>query len=355
MTSKPQPPLVTSRTDGKASISARDLCEQVARLFAGSGLPDAAAAQLAAALVDADLQGVPSHGVMQVEMYLQRLRKGSVSRETVAERVVDRGAMAVLDARHMFGHLAGDQAMALAIEKAKDFGIGIVVVRRGFHFGMAGRYALSAAREGCVGIAMCNTRPLMPAPGGAEPVTGNNPLAIALPTAGDPPLVLDMAMSEAAQAKIRMAAQAGAAIPGNWAIAADGTPTTDPRVALAGMLLPAAGAKGFGLALMIDLMCGLLADGGYGERVKPLYDDLSVANDCSFLFIAIDTGHFREPASFRDEASSAASRIRNSRRAHGNKKIFTPGERKWETGRTNAGMVSLSPAVLATLTRLQQE
>ncbi len=119
------------------------------------------------AVFEADMRGVASHGTMLVPMYIDRVSAGSVSRREQAEVVVDKGAVAVLDAGHALGQLTGDQAMALAVRKAREFGIGAVTVRRAFHFGGAFRYVEAAAREGCVGIAAANTRPLMPAIGGA--------------------------------------------------------------------------------------------------------------------------------------------------------------------------------------------
>ena len=124
----------------------------------------------------------------------------------------------MLDAGNALGHLIGDQAIGLAIDRAQRFGAGIVAVRHGFHFGTARRYAIQAAERGCIGIVMCNTRPLMPAPGGAERVVGNNPIAIAVPSDGSLPIVLDMATSEAAMGKIRLAEKAGQAIPPSWAV-----------------------------------------------------------------------------------------------------------------------------------------
>ena len=137
-----------------------------------------------------------------------------------------------------------------------------VAVRNAFHFGTAGRYARLMAEQDCVGFVMSNTRPLMPATGGAEAITGNNPIAIALPSAGDFPVEVDMALSATAMGKIRLAAAAGQSIPADWAMAADGKPTTDPNEAIKGMLAPAAGPKGFGLAFVIDLLCGGLSGGG---------------------------------------------------------------------------------------------
>ena len=164
-----------------ASVEAGALGNFVARLFSAAGVPEAAAATVARALVEADLEGLSSHGVMLTDMYIERLKQGSVSHATSASIVSERHGAVVLDAGHALGQLTGSQAMALAIDKARHFAAGIVSVRHGFHFGTAGRYARQAAEAGCVGIAMCNTRPLMPAPGGAERAVGNNPIAIALP------------------------------------------------------------------------------------------------------------------------------------------------------------------------------
>jgi LDH2 family malate/lactate/ureidoglycolate dehydrogenase len=341
-------------SDGLA-VTAEALRARVARLFIAEGLPADASERLAEALVDADLQGVPSHGVMQAEIYLKRLRLGSAARHERAACIIDHDAIAVLDAGHMFGHLAAEQAMMFAVEKAHRFGNGTVAVRNGFHFGIAGRYAEMAAGAGAIGIAMCNVRPLMPAPGGAERLVGNNPVAIALPTVGEIPLVLDMAMSEAAFAKLRIAAAAGAAIPANWAVAGDGTPTTDPKTAMAGMLLPAAGPKGFGLAFMVDLMCGLLADGGWGDDVQGLYDNLSQPNNCSYLFMAIDVGHFRRRSDFEAETARAAARVRGSRRVPGIDRITVPGERKWQQKHDSKGYVTLSKATADALARLEAD
>jgi len=258
----------------------------------------------------------------------------------------------VLDAGHALGHLTGRQAMSIAIDKSRAFGAGIVSVRHGFHFGAAGRYAQQAAQAGCIGIAMCNTRPLMPAPGGAERVVGNNPLAIALPSAGDVPVMLDMATSEAAMGKIRMAEKAGGAIPPTWAVTTSGAPTTNPAEAITGMLLPAAGAKGFGLSFLIDLMCGLLSRGASGAAVRPLYGDFSVPYDCSHLFIAIDVAHFCEPAWFRAQAAEAAKRVREGRRAPGVSDLLLPGEPEWRKKQSAGHHVKLDAAVAAVLAKL---
>lgn len=331
------------------------LTARIERLFTAAGLSRSAAAHMAEALIDADLEGVPSHGTMQVIPYINRLMAGSISKREKADTVIDLNAIAILDAHHMFGHIAADQAMALAVTKAKALGAGIVAVRHAFHFGTAGRYARAATQSGCVGIAMSNVRPLIPAPGGAERIVGNNPLAIALPTADGPAIVLDMAMSQAALAKIRVAQAEGKSIPPTWAVDATGAPTTDPAAALVGMLLPAGGAKGFGLAFVIDLLCGLLSGGAWGDGVNGMHTDPAIPLDCSQLFIAIDITHFSDLHRFQDMASAAVDRIHVSKRGSGVERITVPGERKWEARRANGNSVPLSPAVLDALTTLEAE
>jgi LDH2 family malate/lactate/ureidoglycolate dehydrogenase len=335
-----------------AEIAAEDLIALVTRIFTAAGLREADAERIARGMVEADLEGLSSHGVMLADMYVDRLRAGSISTRSSAEIVSDHGTAVVLDGAHAFGHLTGDQAIAIAVERAGEHCAGIVAVRHGFHFGAAAPYARQAAEKDCIGIVMCNTRPLMPAPGGAERVVGNNPIAIAVPTDGPIPLALDMATSEAAMGKIRMAEKAARDIPGNWAVQNDGSPTTDPKQAISGMLLPAAGPKGFGLALMIDLMCGLLSGGGFGSAVNPLYGDPAIPYDCSHLFIAIDAGHFCDPAWFRAQAASAAERIRQGRRAPGVPELFLPGEPEWRKKQASHGRVRLDAAVAASLLKL---
>jgi LDH2 family malate/lactate/ureidoglycolate dehydrogenase len=337
------------------TIAADRLSALVARLFMAAGIPKSAAQTVAEALVDADLDGLPSHGVMLVDMYLDRIRRGSVSTEVAGVVVSDKDATVVLDARHALGHLTGDQAMTIAVERARRYGVGIVAVRHGFHFGTARRFAIQAANAHCLGICMCNTRPLMPAPGGAERLVGNNPIAIAVPTNGPIPIVLDMATSEAAMGKIRMAEKAGQTIPETWAVKSDGSATTSPSEAIAGMLLPVGGPKGFGLAFLIDLLCGLLSGGASGGAVQPLYGDAAIPYDSSHLFIAIDVAHFGDAATVCAAAAAAADRIRTSKRASGVSQLFAPGEPEWRKREHAAGQVNLSPAVAEMLKRMARE
>ncbi|MBX5439899.1 MAG: Ldh family oxidoreductase [Solirubrobacteraceae bacterium] len=339
------------------SVTPRWLTAGLTRVFAAAGLSDRAAATVAEALVDADLRGIPSHGAMLTPMYVDRLRRGSVTTAERAEVVVDAGAVAVLDAGHAMGVLTGDQAMALAVAKAHELGAGAVVVRRAFHFGAAARFARAAALDGCIGIAAANTRPLMPAPGGAQPVVGNNPLAIGVPRAGGEPVVLDMALSEAALGKIRLAAQEGREIPPTWATDADGRPTTDPEAAVAGMLLPAAGHKGYGLALMIDVLTGVLSGGAFGAAVQGLYADTATPNDCAHCFLALDPARFGlAPDAFASRAEELFAQVTGGRRAPGVERLLLPGQLEAERHReASASGVAVDRSVLEALERTAAE
>jgi LDH2 family malate/lactate/ureidoglycolate dehydrogenase len=312
--------------DRSVRIPAPDLLAATARVFVALGVAEPAAAAVAEGLVEADMRGIPSHGLMLVPMYAERIGAGSVTTATEGEVVTDLGAIAVLDAKNALGILTGDQAMALAVERARQFGIGAVAVRHAFHFGGAFRYVMQAADAGLIGIAAANTRPLIPAPGGAAAVIGNNPLAIGVPTAGAEPIVLDMALSEAALGKIRIAAAEGREIPPTWATDSAGVPTTDPEAAIAGLLLPAAGPKGYGLAFMVDVLTGVLSGGAFGAGVQGLYSDTSTPNDCAHFFLAIDPAAFGGADSFAARVDELAAQVTASPTAPGVDRVLLPGQ-----------------------------
>ena len=327
---------------GLVRVDAKRLADAVARIFVALGIARPDADIVAHDLVLADLEGVSSHGVMLVPMYVERIRKGSVSKRNQGDVVSDMRTAIVIDAGNALGQLTAHQAVKLAVMRAKNAGTAIVAVRNAFHFGTAGRYARLMAEQNCVGIVMSNTRPLMPAPGGAEAITGNNPIAIALPSAGEFPVEVDMALSATAMGKIRLAAAVGETIPPDWAMAADGKPTTDPAEAIKGMLAPAAGPKGFGLAFVIDLLCGGLSGGAIGAEVRPLYGNADEPYRCSQLFIAIDVDTFPDGTALPQRVHEQARRVSLSKCAPGTPRVYAPGELAYATRQSNAGRCTLS-------------
>ena len=330
------------------AISTSDVTDFAAALLVAAGAPDAFARTVAEVLVDADVEGLASHGTMLLPMYLDRIIAGSVAPKMQGRIVSDTGAQIVIDADNGFGQIVAEKAVGIAVERARKHGLAAVAVRNAFHFGAAGRFARSMALQGCAGIVMANTRPLLPAPGGAERVVGNNPIAIAIPTAAEP-IVLDLALSAGAMGKIRLAESQGQTIPPGWASTSEGIPTVDPSEAIKGMLLPAAGPKGFGLATMIDLLAGGLSSGAIGDAVQPLYGDLSKPYGCSNLFIAIDIKGFRPVAEFEHDASRFADKVRASRRAPGTTDIRMPGDRAARAHRDSSGTVAIAATTLASL------
>lgn len=303
------------------------LREETTGVFTALGFREEPARFMADSLIDADRAGIPSHGLMLLPMYVERILAGSVSRHEEALVVSRAAAVTVLDGRHALGHLTAAQAMAAAIDSAREHGLGLAVVRHAFHFGRAAQYAAQAARAGMIGVAAANTRPLMPAVGGAEPVVGNNPLAIAMPSGEGVGFTVDMAMSEAALGKIRLAAAEGRSIPEGWATDRDGAPTTDPTAAIAGMLLPVGGAKGFGLALAIDALTGALSGGAVGGEVKGLYASMAVPNDSAQFLLAIDVGAAVGAEDFDRGLTRLAAGVLGSRSRPGAGPVRLPGTR----------------------------
>lgn len=318
-------------------------------LFMAAGVAPDAAALVADGLIKADLQGVGSHGLLQAPNYLRRLLAGSIAASGKLEVVHEIGAVAVFDAGLALGHAVAGEVMARTAVTAGKYGIAASAVRAATHLGVAGRYARVAADAGLIGIVMCNTRVMLPAPGGSKAVVGNNPLAIAVPVAGRPPIVLDMAMSAVAMGKIRLAAQKGEAIPGDWALDADGQPTTDSVAALSGLLLPAAGAKGYGLALMVDFLCAL-SGGHAGRDVASMYGDVSKPAPSSWFFLAIDPAHFGLDIAYPDRIAQLAASIVADGGANS-----LPGDRKLEAERRAGGTITLPTSLATELAGIAQD
>jgi LDH2 family malate/lactate/ureidoglycolate dehydrogenase len=338
----------TERSD-PGPIPAPVVIEFTVALLGRLGVPEKLAAEVAEALVAADLEGVPSHGLMLLPMYVERLAAGSVSPTSEGRIVSDRAGAVVFDAEHGLGQVTARRAVAIAIERARQHALAAVAVRNAFHFGTAGRWAAMMAHEGCVGMALTNTRPLMPPPGGAERLVGNNPVAIAVPSLNDEPFIVDFALSAAAMGRIRLADAAGERIPEGWACDADGVPTTDPAAAIAGMLLPVGGPKGFGLAMMVDLLAGGLSTGAVGHEVRPLYGDASLPYACSQFFLAIDIGAFRPADEYAAVTRAFAERVRTSRPALGSRQVMAPGDPAILARRAADSQVSFDAATLTAL------
>jgi LDH2 family malate/lactate/ureidoglycolate dehydrogenase len=349
-----QPAMSTERRE-TVTLVVGDLRRFAVALLQGAGVPAGPARSVADGLVAADVEGQPSHGLMLLTMYLDRIKGGSVSTAAQGRIVSDRDGSIVIDAENALGQVTSERAVALAIERAQEHGLAAIAVRNAFHFGAAGRWARMIAEAGSVGIALSNTRPLMPAPGGAERVVGNNPMAIAVPVAGSHPVVVDLALSAGVMGRIRLAEADGQSIPEGWASDADGVPTIDPTQAIRGMLLPAGGPKGFALAAMVDILAGGLSSGAIGNDVRPLYGDPTQPYRCAHLFVAIDIARFRPLAEFGAAIAQFSDGVRTSRPAPGAQAVRMPGDRAETMRVQNAQLCPLARSTLDALLQHAQQ
>lgn len=280
----------------------------------------------AAALVAADMRGVSTHGVNLLRLVSQRVGAGMLALPTRIEARKDDVTTAVLDGNNGLGQVAASRASSLCVEKAKQAGLGMVVVRNTNNLGALGYYTLqSASNYGVVAILTTNGNPSVAPHGAADPFFGTNPLSIAVPSAGGRALVLDMSASVVARGKIRLAAMSGESIPLGWACDETGQPTTDPKRALKGSLLPLGGPKGSGLAMMIDILSGVLSGSSYGRGLKSFHE-LDGATGVGACFIAIDVGRFVDPESFARTIREYVGDIKALRKQPGVNEILVPGE-----------------------------
>lgn len=296
-----------------------------AQALQAGGAAAEAAALCAESLVAADLRGVHSHGVLRVGVYVDRLRAGAIDGRAQLQTVHDGGVVVVADARAGLGIAMAAAAVDLAVERALGHGLAAVGVRNSNHCGMLAWLARRAAARGCIAIAMSNADAQVAPWGARAKFLGTNPFALAVP-AGDPPFVLDFATSVVAHAKIKGAADRGESIPEGWAVDSDGRPTTDPRLALAGALLPFGGPKGSGLSIGIELLAGLLPGGCVGPEIVPLYQRLGEPQKVGHLFIVLNVAAFGSPQQYAARCAEVFERIRALPPAAGAERALLPGE-----------------------------
>jgi len=267
------------------------------------GTPPEIAADVAEVLVAADVRGIVSHGTARLEQYVKLVDTGVVDPAARPTLVRSRPALSLIDAGNGWGHHAGRVAMDRAIAGAAETGTSISIVRNTNHYGIAGWYAMRAADRGMIGISLTNSSPLVAPTRGLVPMIGTNPIAVAVPAGRHGLLVLDMATSTVPRGRIEVAARRGERIPPGWAIAADGSPALTPEAALEGALQPlggqeeTAGYKGYGLALVVDILTGVLAGAHFGPNIVGLFST-DAPSDLGQLFGAIDIDAVASRATF---------------------------------------------------------
>lgn len=322
-------------------------------VFHRAGVPMQHAEVAAASLIHADLRGIESHGLARMPIYVKRIERGLVEPKNEVMVVSKRDASVLVDARNQLGAVAGITALSLALEGAREHGAAVVGVRCSNHFGACSFYAEQAIAQGMILLVLSNAPPTMAPTGGNEPFFGTNPLAIGIPAGNEPAFLLDMATSVAARGKIALAAMKGQPIPDGWALDATGRPTTNPHEALKGTILPIGGPKGYGLAMFIDILCGLLTGAGFGRTVYSLYENVERPQNVGHLFLAIDVDHYLPLPLFREQMDRYIRQVKTVSRADGVEEILIPGEYeariKQERERTG---IPLSHAVVRDLQEL---
>jgi LDH2 family malate/lactate/ureidoglycolate dehydrogenase len=295
-----------------------------------AGLPSDDAAIAADCLVEADLRGVDTHGVIHLPMYIRRIELGLTNPRPRLAMLRETATTALLDGDHGLGQVVAARAMDQAIALARRSGIGLVGVRNSTHFGMAAQFAMMALSRDMIGLVINSGKASMPPWGGAEARIGNNPVAVAVPAGQERPIVLDMAISVAARGKIKRAKRQGVAIPPDWATDHLGQPTTDPAQALAGFLCPIGGPKGSGLALINGLLAGVLMGGTFTWEVGSVYDDLDRPQRVGHLLAALAVDSFTPIAEFKSRVDELIREIRYCPPAPGFERIYLPGEIEFE-------------------------
>ncbi|HRF07074.1 MAG TPA: Ldh family oxidoreductase [Xanthobacteraceae bacterium] len=294
-----------------ARINAIELANMVAGVLETAGIPSSSAEVAAGILVDTQLHGIDSHGIAHLPTYVRRLVEGAI--ETNPDIKVTRsGAVAVMDGGNGLGVVVARQAIEQACNLAQQFGIGCCSVRNGNHFGAALPLVNYAAKAGFVSLCFSNAAPTMAPWNGRDAILGTNPVAAAFPRAGASPIVIDMATSAVARGRIRKAARAREAIPLDWALDESGNPTSDANAALKGTVQPLAGAKGYALTLMVELLSTMLSGGRPGFEVMNPHDKTVAPAGVSHLFVAFDPQKFASIAVAEAIADRTATTIERS-------------------------------------------
>jgi L-2-hydroxycarboxylate dehydrogenase (NAD+) len=318
---------MTNMSQEPIRVPADRLATFIARAFTATGLSAEDSGALAQLMVEADLRGSDTHGVIRLPLYARRIRAGGVNAKPNIRTVSDRPSAALIDGDNAMGHLVMRRAAALAIEKAKATGIGWVGARMSNHAGPAALYVTMPLKHDMIGLYFAvGSSNHLPPWGGSESLLGTNPMAVAVPAMDEPPIVLDMSPTVAAYGKVRLKAQRGEQMPVGWMIDREGKPLTDPKRADEGHLLPIGDYKGSGLSLIIGLLAGALNRAALGREVIDFVKEADKATNTGQAIAAIAVEAFLPPLEFKRAVDQVIRDIRNSPRLPGVERIWLPGE-----------------------------
>lgn len=324
-------------------VEKKNLLNFTHKVFQSFGLDANDALICADNLVMADLRGIPSHGVARLQRYVDGINNGVIYPLAKPKIVKETPVTAVVDGQAGLGQLVGHFSTQLAIKKAKQAAIGIVTVRNSNHYGIAGYYSLMILKENMLGITMTNSAPLVVPTFGKEMVIGTNPISLAAPAKNRQPFVLDMATSVIPRGKLEVYNREEKQMPEGWVVDENGQVTSDPgRVLnnlikrLGGGILPLGGEgelfsgyKGYGMAVLVDILCGVLSGGAYADLVDRTVEGKKVPANVSHFFLALDIASFIDIDTFTSKMDDLLDRIQNSAKAVGQEHIYIHGEKEF--------------------------
>ena len=303
------------------------LIEFISRALAAAGIPPEDASQVAALMAEADARGGDAHGVFRLPQYVKQIQSGAVNPRPNIQVVSSHAGTALVDGDNALGHLVMKRATDLAIEKARQCGVGWVGTRRSNHAGPAQLYPRMAAAQEMIGLYFCvGNANLLPPWGGTEVLLSTNPISIAVPGLRHPMITLDMATTNTAFGKIRLKAQRGEPMPEGWMIDREGKPLTDPKRASEGFLVPIGGPKGYGLALMIGLLAGTLNGAAFGRDVVDYTVDSKTPSNTGQSIVAVNIAAFAEVRSFKESVDDVWDVMKSSPTLPGIDEVRLPGE-----------------------------
>jgi (2R)-3-sulfolactate dehydrogenase (NADP+) len=280
------------------------------------------AKEVADALISAEFDGQSGHGLSRIPSYVEQLTSGKVNGNEAPSILSTKGSVIRIDANNGFAYPAISLALKEITSSCKKFGIAAASISRSHHFGQAGRHVEILAENGLIGLMFGNTPQAIPPWGGTKALFGTNPIAFSTPRDNEPPIVIDMSLSKVARGKVMVANQQNEKIPEGWAIDSDGKPTTDPKKALAGAMLPIGDAKGSALALMVEILAAGLTGSNFGFEASSFLNAEGDAPGVGQLIIAIDPSFFSGDAfSERTETIVESILEQPSTRLPGNKRL----------------------------------
>lgn len=330
------------KLEGYTQVPVKELYDLSVASLLKIDVPEDEAKIIVESLVEADQRGVYTHGCVCMPRYVGLMNEGKMLRKAEYTVVRQTDTVEVWDAKRSSGQVIGNWAMHAAMKKAKVHGVGIIAAKNSNHFGAGAYYAQLAQKQGMIGIAMSTGSSTMAPWGGADRLIGNNPVAVAIPTEKNPPVVLDMAQSVVAFGRIsNVRKQGGKVLPAGWALDENGVPTEDADKAYT--VVPMAAHKGFGTALIVDVLSGILFGGATGNRAGDDQDGPSC------MYIALNIDAFGDRAAFLEMMDDRIDEMKSSRLAPGSRGVFMPGEIEHNNAADAQEMVWMMPEIVADL------